>query len=215
MYLKKTTVFLSLLLLFCLRATAYAGESEITKKFAAALDSQDLQIMTAVIKENGDKVPGEIRALVDDALLKGTPAEERDSKLYLAERMATVYKDVSGDAEPLKTVKKKNFEAKLTEPARPAPINGVYTVETLYTDAAKNFFKPDNIVIKSGETVRWVDRDNAAHILASMPFIGEGGIFSAKVEPGGNWEHKFDKPGEYYYICFIHKVMYGKITVEK
>ena len=67
--------------------------------------------------------------------------------------------------------------------------------------------------IKKGEVVRWVNNDNVAHLLASMHVIGEQGIFSPRVAPGNSWEYRFDKAGEYYYICFIHKVMYGKVTV--
>ncbi len=211
---KRLVLLLALVLVPAFFSSVHAAESEAVKKFTSALDAGDQAMMTAVVKETGVKVPSEIQALVNDALLKDTPAEERDSRLFVAEKMATVYKDLTGDAGPLKGVKQKTFESKLTGPVRLAPVNGVYTVETLYNDTAKNFFKPDNIIIKSGETVRWVNHDTAEHILASMPFIGEGGIFSKRIAPGESWEKKFDKPGEYYYICFIHKVMYGKITVE-
>lgn len=211
---KKITILLAFFLAFLSAAPSKSAGSEIMKKFTEALDSQNLKLMSSVVADNKDKIPAEIKALLDGAVLPSTPAEERDSRFFLAERVAAVYRDVTGDAGPLKTVKKTNFESRLSQPVRLTPINGVYAVETLYTDEAKNFFRPDNIIIKAGETVRWSNHDKAAHIFASMPFIGEGGIFSTKVEPGGSWEYRFDKPGEYYYICFIHKVMYGKITVE-
>jgi len=211
---KKLFVLLALVMVSAFTTRAHAGVSEPVARFSSALDANDQGKMTAVVKETDDKMPAEIKALVDEALLKDTPPAERDSKLFIAEKMATVYKDVSGDAMPLKEVKQRTFELKLSAQTRPAPADGVYTVETLYNEAQKNFFSPNNIIIKSGETVRWVNHDTAEHILASMPFIGEGGIFSKRIAPGESWEKKFDKPGEYYYICFIHKVMYGKITVE-
>jgi hypothetical protein len=30
---------------------------------------------------------------------------------------------------------------------------------------------------------------------------------------GDTWEYTFNEPGEYFYICFIHRAMIGKITV--
>ena len=35
------------------------------------------------------------------------------------------------------------------------------------------------------------------------------------IEPGQSWDHTFHSPGEYYYVCFSHKVMYGKIVVKE
>ena len=79
----------------------------------------------------------------------------------------------------------------------------------------KNIFKPDNITIKRGESVRWVNTGETEHILASMPLISVPGLFSPKVEAGQSWDYKFEKTGEYYYLCFIHKSMIGKVTVEE
>jgi plastocyanin len=35
------------------------------------------------------------------------------------------------------------------------------------------------------------------------------------IEPGRSWEHTFHSPGEYYHVCFSHKLMYGKIVVKE
>lgn len=79
----------------------------------------------------------------------------------------------------------------------------------------RNVFSPDNVIIKQGEKVRWVNEDKYKHLFAStMQFLGGmGGISSPDVEPGESWEYKFEKPGEYFYMCFIHRGMLGKVTV--
>lgn len=43
-----------------------------------------------------------------------------------------------------------------------------------------------------------------------MPVIGTGGIKATRIDPGQSFEFKFDKAGEYFYICYIHKGMVGK-----
>lgn len=93
-------------------------------------------------------------------------------------------------------------------------VKGVYIIQGTSSEAARSIFLPDVIIIKKGGTVRWVNNDKTAHLVASVPVIGEGGIFSPEIGDGESWEYRLNKPGEYYYICFIHKVMYGKVIVE-
>ncbi len=201
---------------FALSSPGFSAESEITKSFVEAFEKNDAVKMGSIVKENKDKIPAEIKAIIDESFLPQATKEERDSKLFIAESMAKTYKDVTGDFEPLKNAKKKIFESKLTSAIRPAAANGVYIIETPKpTETEKNIFRPDNIIIKKGGTVRWVNNGVNGHIFASMPFIGMGGIFSPTVNPGESWEHKFEKAGEYYYLCFIHQSMIGMITVEE
>ncbi len=202
--------------IFVMAGAGFSAESEITKSFIDAFEKNDAVKMGSIVKDNKDKIPVEVKSIINEALLPGTAKEDRDSKLYIAEYMAKVYKDMTGDFAPLKDSKKKIFETKLSAAVRPAETNGVYIIETPKpTETEQNFFKPDNIIIKKGATVRWANNDVSGHIFASMPFIGEGGIFSPTVNSGESWEHKFEKPGEYYYLCFIHQSMIGKITVEE
>lgn len=199
-----------------LSTRGYCAESQVRKDFTTALEQNDQIKAAAVIDANKDKVPAEIKALLDEADAPGLSNEDVEGKHYLAELMAKLYKDSTGDVEPLKTVKKKVFESRLSPAVRSTAVNGVHVVECPEpAGEMKNFFKPDNIIIKKGETVKWVNNDKEGHIFASMPFIGMGGIFSTKVEHGQSWEFKFEKPGEYFYICFIHKGMMGKVTVEE
>lgn len=208
------TFGVSLALIAFLAAGNSQAESDIALKFGNALNTKDSAKMNSIIKENRDKIPSEINALIEEALQKDVTPEEREAKFYVAEFMATEYKDVTGDTGPLRVMKKKVFESRLSKPVRSTPSNGVHLVKGLSSEKVKNIFSPDNIVIKKGETVMWVNNDNVPHLLASVPVIGMQGIFSPNIDPGQSWKFTFDKPGEYYYVCFIHKVMYGKITVE-
>ncbi len=190
--------------------------SDFMKAFGDALVSNNKEEMNSIVETNKDAIPTELATFIDEAVKEDTGEEDREAMFYVAEVMATMYKDKFGDPEPLKMVKKRYFEARLSEPVRSTPVDGVHIVECPPAkEGLKDVFRPDNIIIKKGETVRWVNNDNIAHIFASMPFIGEGGIFSPNIEPGGSWEYTFEKPGEYYYICFIHKGMIGKVTVEE
>lgn len=213
--MKKSIPILTLIFafLFAVTGSCYA-ESDLAKKFKEALNKNRLYEMTSIVEKNLKTVPEEIKALTDGAFTPQKTAQERDSDLNAAEFMANEYKNATGDFNPLKDVKARIFNSKLSGPVVSRAVKGVHVVEAVSTDKAKNIFMADNIVIKRGETVKWVNHDNTAHLLASMPVIGMTGLFSPDIEPGQSWEHTFDKPGDYYYICFIHKVMYGKITVE-
>ena len=196
-----------------LTGTALATHEPFVIRYSTALDQQNVEEMTFLIKKNKEAVPKEVRLLIDEALAPGVTDKERMEKIYLAESMATEYKNITGDVLPLKEAKTRVFESGLDPVSESAAVNGVHTIQATSIAGAKNVFLPGNIVIKKGETVKWVNGDNVAHLLASMYVIGEQGIFSPRVVPGNSWEYRFDKAGEYYYICFIHKVMYGKVTV--
>lgn len=200
-----------LVIVLASRGIAFSQESEIKKNFIDAINSKDREKMVSIVKENRDKIPSEITAIIKD-ISPELAKEEKESIFHVAETMATIYKDISGDIAPLKEVKKKSFEAKLSPPVKSTPAEGVYTVTS---EGDKNIFVPENIIIKKGETVKWINNDSVAHILASMPLIGAGGIFSPTIESGKSWEYKFEKAGEYFYICFIHKGMIGKVNAEE
>jgi len=190
--------------------------SEFTDKYEAALESNDMILQQQILEENKAKLPDEIAALVREGLSPDTPKEARPGKFFLAETLARAHKDFTGDVAPLKDVKKKSFDAQLSAPVRTTAVNGVHTIELpKATDSVKNVFAPDNIVIKKGETVRWVNNDGIAHVFSAMPMISAGGFSSKNVEAGGSFEYKFEKPGEYFYLCFIHHAMVGKVTVEE
>ena len=208
----RVSSFLILFTVFVLAGSAFAG-SEIVTRFKRALESKDFKTMTMIVSKNLDAIPSEVNTLMDQAFAPGLKPSERDSMFTVAEFLADEYKKQTDDITLLKNVKVRIFESKLTKPVTPELQNGVYIVQAVSTATVKDLFTPDNIVIKKGSTVRWVNNDTVAHLLASVPVIGSGGIFSPTIVPGASWEYAFNRTGEYYYICFIHRIMYGKVTV--
>lgn len=218
MNLKRLALIVAIISITALASArpGFSEESAIRQGFIAAFEDNDTIKMTSVIEENKDRIPGEIKALLDEAFQPGATAGDREIKLYLAELMASAYKEVSDDYKPLLEVKKKSFDAKLSAPVRSTALNGVHTVDVPKAAGdVKNIFRPENIIIKKGETVKWVNNDETGHIFSTMGAISSGRFLSPNVEPGKSWEYKFEKPGQYFYICFIHQAMIGKVTVEE
>lgn len=183
------------------------------KDFTDALTTNDGEKMFSIVTSNKDNIPGEIKTLLTEAK---EAKEDKAGIIHIAEMMARYYMDITGNTALLIDVRKADFEARLSPPARLTSVNGTHTVEFPKSTAeVKNVFKPDSIIIKKGETVKWVNNDETAHVFSSMQFIGKKGIKSPSVEPGKNYEFKFEEAGEYFYICFIHRGMIGKITVEE
>ncbi|MEK6791849.1 MAG: plastocyanin/azurin family copper-binding protein [Deltaproteobacteria bacterium] len=203
-------------LVFLQLGVAHSAESELVKRFKDALEKNNTQEMSFLISTSKVSVPTEIRALLAEAERPDISKEDKDERYNIAEIMAREYKDASGDTGMLIEVKKTIFNARLSTTIRPTMSNGVAEVRIpMPTGASKNVFVPDNIVIKKGETVRWINDSAVMHVFSSLKLISAGGVSSPKIEPSLNWEARFERPGEYYYICFIHSSMIGKITVEE
>lgn len=194
-------------------ALAIAIDEGFVAGYSKALNEQNVPEMALLVENNREAVPVEVRRLIAEAFGPGVTDKERDEKIYLAESIAAEYWNITGDVRPLKEAKTRVFESRIDPVSESASVDGVHVIQATSAGGVKNVFLPGNIVIKKGETVMWVNSDNVAHLLASMSVIGEQGIFSPSIAPGESWQYRFDKAGEYYYICFIHKVMYGKVTV--
>ncbi|MFQ5442804.1 MAG: plastocyanin/azurin family copper-binding protein [Thermodesulfobacteriota bacterium] len=215
MHIRRLLLTLVLISAFTLQGLAYGAESKLLKSFLEAYDSNNALGMTAVVEKNLDKVPGEIKRLIEESQNPKLTKDLRAEKIYIAELLSREYKNLTDDAALLIEVKQVDFNSMLHPPVRPKAKKGIQTI-TIPTESEKeqNVFKPDNLVIKAGETVRWTNKDKVVHVFASMPLIGEVGLFSPNIQPGKSWEYKFEKPGVYYYLCFIHQGMVGKVTVE-
>ena len=74
-----------------------------------------------------------------------------------------------------------------------------------------NTFKPDNITIKLGDTITWVNNDSYAHTVKAS----SGEFDSGNMASGAKFSFTFTKEGTYDYICGIHTFMKGTITVTK
>jgi len=76
-------------------------------------------------------------------------------------------------------------------------------------------YKPAKIKIKKGETVVWVNTDEADHTVVSKAKEKDGGFDSGKIAKGEKFEHTFDKPGKYEYACRVHLRMKGLVEVSE
>ena len=213
--MRKGLLLLCALLFIALGPAVCRAESVIAKEFNAALQRKDAVRMNAVISKHRDKIPAEVSALVDSALVPGTRTEEKEARSNLAERMAREYKNVTGDEKPLIEEQKRVFESYISEPVALSTEDGVHTVAINHRGEGKGPFSPDNIVIKKGEAVRWVNDNTEKHLISTASGISSERLVSPEIGPGESWVHRFYKPGVYYYLCCIHnEKMYGKITVE-
>ncbi len=68
-------------------------------------------------------------------------------------------------------------------------------------------FSPGTIEIRAGETVRWSNRDDVPHTIASKSFK------SGALDTGESFSYRFEKAGTYDYYCSIHPHMTGKVVV--
>lgn len=215
MKLKKIGLSLAIIASVLFWGGAPANASEITDLYMKALQKNDQASMNGIIKYKKDAIPGEIQGLIEKAQAPEATAEEKESFFYVAEHMAIRYKDVTGDFAPLIEVKKRSFDSRLSAPVTPEMTDGARIINIpMSSEHVKNIFEPDNIVVNLGDTVRWTNSDKIAHVFATMSAISAGRFSVSSIAPGESWEYKFEKPGEYFYICFIHQSMIGKITVK-
>jgi plastocyanin len=71
-------------------------------------------------------------------------------------------------------------------------------------------FAPVSLTIKAGATVTWVNEDEEPHTVVSAT-----GLFrSQAIDTKESFAFKFDKPGEYHFICTIHPQMMGTVIVQ-
>jgi plastocyanin len=70
-------------------------------------------------------------------------------------------------------------------------------------------FTPNQVTINVDQTVRWVNADSTAHVVAS----DTGAFNSPSLSSGQIFTHTFTTPGVYTYHCALHPGMTGTITV--
>jgi len=76
----------------------------------------------------------------------------------------------------------------------------------------KNTFRPANITVKTGSTVRWVNADDHPHNIAfaDKDFSASTYLLGASQ----SFSQRFDRPGTFDFVCLIHPQMKGAVTVE-
>lgn len=70
-------------------------------------------------------------------------------------------------------------------------------------------FIPDNITVKKGDTIQWVNKDMVAHDVTEEETKAWS---SSLLPPNKSW--KMEVNYESNYFCSIHAVMKGKIKIE-
>jgi plastocyanin len=85
-------------------------------------------------------------------------------------------------------------------------------VPTARTVVMRNIaFNPQTIRASVGQTITWVNRDDAPHNVTYVS--GPRFVSSATFKDGGSFRLKLTHPGTIHYMCTIHPGMNGTIVV--
>lgn len=83
-------------------------------------------------------------------------------------------------------------------------------------------FTPQEVKIKAGDSVVWVNHDGKTHWLTSVGPSSLGTVIGAEnlfiyslILPDEIYRHAFTEADTYYYYCPIHDAMWGTVIVEK
>ena len=71
-------------------------------------------------------------------------------------------------------------------------------------------FNPQQITVKAGDTVTWVNHDDIPHTVTSKTMV----LRSKAMDTDDKFSFTFAKPGSYPYFCSLHPHMTGTIVVE-
>ena len=95
--------------------------------------------------------------------------------------------------------------------ARPSHAAG-NTVEVDDSDRDPNNWKyvPADLTVPPGTTVTWHNGGQYSHTVKA----NDGSFDSGYIVPGAQWQHTFDKPGEYPYHCEPHPWKKGVVHVK-
>ena len=70
------------------------------------------------------------------------------------------------------------------------------------------------VEVVRGDAVRWTNRDRIAHTVTEgtpdRPGLAFDGVLDGE---GGEFVHRFDRPGTYPYFCARHRFMRGEVRV--
>ena len=83
--------------------------------------------------------------------------------------------------------------------------------ELVVVSIEKMQFNPQQIKIKPGTTVKWVNHEKRNN--HSILFEAEGLPESDRLFPDESWQRTFEKPGVYPYLCGPHHEMTGVVEV--
>ncbi|MGZ7117606.1 MAG: cupredoxin domain-containing protein [Methanobacterium sp.] len=72
-------------------------------------------------------------------------------------------------------------------------------------------FNPNNVTVKSGTNVQWINEDNITHQIVS----DNGQLQSSILSPGDSWNFFFAKTGVFGYHCGYHPRETGTVIVSQ
>ena len=101
--------------------------------------------------------------------------------------------------------------APLVTPTHPSAGPLVETGPTMEVAIVDDRFEPNDLIVAVGTTVVWVNRGQNWHSIAAF----DGSFESGRIEPGGQFGHRFETPGVYQFLCKHHVLqgMTGRVTV--
>lgn len=89
----------------------------------------------------------------------------------------------------------------------------VFAEQSVEVSIVNYTFTPQEISIRVGDTVKWVNREKrTSH---SVLFPQEGGRESERLFPEESWQRQFTQPGQYPYHCGPHPEMKGLVVVNE
>jgi plastocyanin len=95
--------------------------------------------------------------------------------------------------------------------ARPTTSGAIVIIQI--GDASSNFtFNPDNVTVKVGTSVRWVNQANLPHTVTSdagAPLAWDSPV----LQTGAHFDLTLTTPGTYHYHCALHATMKATLIV--
>ncbi|MEM2160967.1 MAG: cupredoxin domain-containing protein [Candidatus Nitrosotenuis sp.] len=75
-------------------------------------------------------------------------------------------------------------------------------------------YLPTTLVVNSGDTVTWVNKDRGLHTVTTGYYdVPDGVVESKQVAPEDTFSFTFEKSGEFHYYCRLHPWMEGTVIV--
>jgi plastocyanin len=71
-------------------------------------------------------------------------------------------------------------------------------------------FKPQQVTVKAGDTITWINRDDIPHTVTSKTMA----FRSRAMDTDDKFSFTFATPGAFMYFCSLHPHMTGSVVVE-
>lgn len=96
------------------------------------------------------------------------------------------------------------------------PTAATPTHTAIIIDSGSPYFVPKSATVSSGAPIRWDNPTATDHTITHVGCLQDGNACafdSGMVRPSGNFTLSGLAPGQYPYLCRIHPIMYGVVTV--